>query len=202
MQKIFKKSSARACVVLGRLTKRRGLASLLAFLLLTAAIQYPFRAMGSVPSDPYSLNLSWNSSPSPEVVGYQIYYGSASGVYTNILFLGNLTTATVPGLASGVTYYFAITAVNILGQESDFSNEAIYSQGIQSLQLSVLTDGQFILSISGTVGHTYDIEATQDFSDWTVIGTVTVDGSDSVNFTDPNAGDFPRHFYRTRDTLL
>ena len=67
-----------------------------------------------------------------------------------------------------------------------------------AVQFSVTPTRQFILTVTGPVGHTYDIQATQDFITWTVIGTVTVGASGSLNFTDTNAASFSRRFYRTR----
>ena len=52
--------------------------------------------------------------------------------------------------------------------------------------------------MTGPIGHTYDILATQDFVTWTVIGTVTVGASGSLDFTDTNAASFSKRFYRTR----
>jgi hypothetical protein len=74
-----------------------------------------------------SVTLAWNPSTDPNVTGYNVYYGVASGVYTNKIDVGNVTNATINGLVEGVTYYFAATAYNILGVESDFSNETSYS---------------------------------------------------------------------------
>ena len=51
--------------------------------------------------------------------------------------------------------------------------------------------------MTGPVGHTYEIQATQDFKTWTVIGTVTVGTNGSFIFTDTNAASFSRRFYRT-----
>ena len=75
-----------------------------------------------------SVGLSWVSSPDPSVVGYKIYYGTASGVYTTSVGVGNVTSYTLSGLAFGTVYYFAATSVNGSGQESAFSNEASYHQ--------------------------------------------------------------------------
>lgn len=78
-----------------------------------------------------SVTLAWD--PSPDVVsGYQIYWGTASGVYTNSLDVGLVTQATVTGLDDGeITYYFALTAYYIDPiwgwLESDFSNEISYT---------------------------------------------------------------------------
>ena len=67
-----------------------------------------------------------------------------------------------------------------------------------SMQVRVAPARQFILTVTGQVGHTYNIQATPDFKTWTVIGTVTVGATGSLNFTDTNAPNFPRRFYRTR----
>jgi len=50
----------------------------------------------------------------------------------------------------------------------------------------------------GQIGSQYDIEASQDLKDWTVIGSVTVGDGGALEFADPNAASFPRRFYRTR----
>ena len=76
-----------------------------------------------------SVLLAWNPGNSTNVVGYRIYYGLSSGVYNSILQVGGAkaTNATVTGLTSGSTYYLAATAVDKFGEESQFSNEAVYS---------------------------------------------------------------------------
>jgi hypothetical protein len=65
------------------------------------------------------------------------------------------------------------------------------------VQLRVTPTRQFILTVTGPIGHTYDIQATQDFITWTVVGTVTVGASGSLDFTDTNAPSFLKRFYRT-----
>ena len=44
-----------------------------------------------------NVTLAWNPSTDPTVVGYNIYYGGASGNYTNTLSAGNATNMTVSG---------------------------------------------------------------------------------------------------------
>ncbi len=70
--------------------------------------------------------LFWNSSISPDVVGYNLYYGGATQTYTNKVAVGSVTNATISGLLSGADYFFAATAVDSVGLESDFSNEIYY----------------------------------------------------------------------------
>jgi len=70
-----------------------------------------------------SVTLAWPASADPSVVGYKLYYGVASGAYTQTLDVGPATTATISNLIAGTRYYFAATAYNASGVESPFSNE-------------------------------------------------------------------------------
>ena len=70
-----------------------------------------------------SVTLAWDPSTDPEVTGAIVYYGHASRNYPYHTNLGNVTRATVNGLQAGLTYYFAVTATNSDGLESDYSNE-------------------------------------------------------------------------------
>jgi hypothetical protein len=72
----------------------------------------------------HSATLGWDPSPDTNTVGYKVYYGGTSGIYTNNMYVGNVTTGTVYGLTGGATYYFSATAVSGSGAESIFSNEA------------------------------------------------------------------------------
>lgn len=148
-----------------------------------------------------SVTLAWNPSTDPLVTGYNIYYGGASGTYTNKVSAGLATNAVTSGLLVGVTYYFAATTYNALGLESSFSGELGYSVPMpsQGVQIRVTSTGQFILTVSGSVGHTYNILATQDFKTWNIIGTVTVGVGGSLDFTDTNAPSFSTRFYRTQE---
>jgi hypothetical protein len=74
-----------------------------------------------------SVLMSWDPSSDTSVVGYNVYYGAASRTYTNMLVAGSATNIVITGLANGVTYYFAATAVDGFGAESDYSNEVTYS---------------------------------------------------------------------------
>jgi hypothetical protein len=74
-----------------------------------------------------SVTFGWEPSDDPEVVGYNIYYGTASQVYTNKVSVEGATTTTISGLVEGATYYFAATTYDSLNQESAFSDEIVYS---------------------------------------------------------------------------
>ena len=73
-----------------------------------------------------SVTLAWDASPDASVVGYKVYFGVGSGAYTNSVTVTNGLTCTITNLTVGVTYFFAATAYEINGIESDFSNEVSY----------------------------------------------------------------------------
>lgn len=186
----------------GRRSPIVGLTGALVGILCFALLHHPGQAFSATLPASYSLNLSWDPSSSIEVTGYHVYSGTASGVYTNIQVVGDVTTATVSGLLSGVTYYFALTSVDAIGQESVFSDEISYRQELPGaqLQLHSVAGGQFRLTVTGPAGQAYAIEATQDFLAWAVIGTVTIGAGGSQDFTDSTAASFKQRFYRTRET--
>lgn len=70
-----------------------------------------------------SITLAWDPSADPSVVGYKVYYGVGTRNYTNSLSAGSATTFTVSNLVIGRTYYFAATAYDTNGIESDYSSE-------------------------------------------------------------------------------
>ena len=69
-----------------------------------------------------SVTLAWDASPSPEVTAYRIYFGTNAGNYAFVTNAGLVLTRTVLLPHSG-RWFFAATAVDANGLESDFSNE-------------------------------------------------------------------------------
>jgi fibronectin type 3 domain-containing protein len=65
--------------------------------------------------------LVWDASISPGITGYRVYYGNVSQTYGAPASVPNQTSCAVTRLAAG-TYYFAVTALDTNGYESDFSN--------------------------------------------------------------------------------
>jgi len=85
-----------------------------------------------------SINLAWDSSSDgAQVAGYIMNWGTSSGnyIFTNV-FAGTQTVASVTGVFSAPLYFFAVKAFDANGLESDFSNEAIYTNGLsQKMEL-------------------------------------------------------------------
>jgi hypothetical protein len=80
---------------------------------------------GTATAPQHSVALSWNTSTSSDVMGYNIYRGTVSGgPYTRIN--SSLTTApysTDSTVQGGQTYYYVTTAVDSTGMESTYSNQ-------------------------------------------------------------------------------
>ncbi len=142
-----------------------------------------------------SVTLVWNSSTNTDAAGYNIYYGPASGIYTNVFSVGNVTNATVSGLADGTTYYFAAKAYNSSDVESGFSNEASYAvpSAAASMGSAVCSRGGFSFGVTGVSGYKYVVQASTDMLNWVSVATNTA----PFVFVDSNAGQFNQRFYRS-----
>ncbi|WP_028585634.1 Ig-like domain-containing protein [Desulfogranum mediterraneum] len=82
--------------------------------------------------------FSWLPNTEPELAGYKIHYGLTSGNYTAVIdvqlptVVDGRVSASVDGLEEGVTYFFAATAYNGEGAESDYSAEVVHSVAVTS----------------------------------------------------------------------
>jgi fibronectin type 3 domain-containing protein len=141
-----------------------------------------------------NVTLAWDASPDPSVTGYRVYYGGASGVYTNSLQVGNVTTATVSNLVLGATYYFAATARDNAGTESDFSNETSFTPVPPPNQPPTLNALVNVTINEGAGLQTVNLSGISSGSA-TEVQTLTVTATSShpgliphptVNYTSPN----------------
>ncbi|MEZ5329482.1 MAG: fibronectin type III domain-containing protein [Verrucomicrobiales bacterium] len=69
------------------------------------------------------VRLGWDPNPEADISGYNVYYGSSSGVYPHKVAAGNTTTFTVSNLEAETAYFFVVTAENEAGLESLPSDE-------------------------------------------------------------------------------
>jgi Fibronectin type III domain len=149
-----------------------------------------------------SVTLNWSPSSSSGVSAYHLYYGTVSRSYSNMVSLATVTSATVSNLNRGVTYYFAVTAFdNTTGLESPYSNEASYTAGsgvggsTPTLQLT-LTQGQPVLNCSGLPGTNYNVLASSNLINWSVIGAVVAGTNGGFQFTDTSGSSKRLYVYK------
>lgn len=74
------------------------------------------------------VTLEWDAnSPEDGVVGYRVYFGTSPRGYTDVVDVGSSITHTLTHPLNetlcGVTIYYAVTAYNAEGLESEFSEE-------------------------------------------------------------------------------
>jgi hypothetical protein len=117
-----------------------------------------------------SVSLAWNPpSNSSGIAGYRVYYGTSSGVYPNIIDVGNSTTATIPDLASGQTYFVVVTDYNTVGLQSAPSNQVVVTPGTRS------SSGNGTPTLTNTVTNSVSIlwqnTATGALGLWMMQGT-------------------------------
>lgn len=143
-----------------------------------------------------SVTLNWDASPSPDIVQYRVYYGVASATYTHSVPAGTNLTVSISNLAGGLTYYFAATATDINGTESDYSaeiaaliplNQANRPPTLNALANLTLNENAGpqtvnLLGISsGAANESQTLTVTASSSNPGLIPTPT------VNYTSPNA---------------
>jgi Bacterial Ig domain/Fibronectin type III domain len=130
-----------------------------------------------------AVTLAWDANTETNLAGYKVYYGPASGLYTNTVDVGNITTNRVTGLVEGVTYYFAVTAYNSSGQESDYSAEISYRAALtnQPPTISQVSDQQALLNALVVVPFTVGDNETP--ADSLLLGSFAADPSVVASIT-------------------
>lgn len=119
----------------------------------------------------YPITLAWDASPSPNIDGYNLYYGNFSHTYTTKIDVKKVTQFQL-NLENGETYYFAVTAYRA-SLESIYSTEISYSKPI-----SITLDRLGILRTSVSKGKRYAIESSTDLKTWSLFTLFTADQSD------------------------
>jgi len=72
-----------------------------------------------------TVQVTWNPNTEPDLSGYKLYHGTASGQYGEPVDVGNVTGHVMEITPQhGATYYFALTAYDTSGNESGYSAEA------------------------------------------------------------------------------
>jgi hypothetical protein len=100
------------------------------------------------------IKLAWDPNTEADLVGYKVYYGTASRTYGPPIDVGNVTIYTVPALMQGVTYYFALTAYDSYDNESGYSNE-VYGMVTPTVPEIVRVPNVLSGPTTGVVGSSY-----------------------------------------------
>lgn len=74
-----------------------------------------------------SVELLWDPNSEPDIAGYKVHLGYATGTRAESREAGLNTSLVWTDLKLGVTNYFTVTARNTAGLESDPSNEISFT---------------------------------------------------------------------------
>jgi hypothetical protein len=196
MRTISEQKVGRSSGAFGWASRTMGLTRVLVGIMFSAIFYNPVQAIGT----PLGLSLSWTYSSTNET-GFGVQRAtSTNGPWTQIGTVAAPTTSYLDtNLKYTTTYYYQTWAYNAAGNSPLSSMASFTTPPAFGVQLSVMPAGQFMLTVAGRTNHKYVIQATQNFITWTVIGTVTLGTNGSSNFTDTNAANFSRRFYRVED---
>lgn len=69
------------------------------------------------------VTLAWDANSETDLAGYKLHWGTVNQVpFSDSLDVANVTQYMISGLAEDTTYYFAVTAYDTGGNESQYSN--------------------------------------------------------------------------------
>jgi hypothetical protein len=133
-----------------------------------------------------SISLEWIPNTDPSIAGYNVYYGGASRSYTNMINVGDVTSATAGGLVEGQTYYFAVTAYTFDGEESDYSDEFVFLvPGLLTMTTGATPTSRIQIRFPVAGGHWYELQQSPDLSNWLTVWQTTGIANVWVEFDAP-----------------
>jgi fibronectin type 3 domain-containing protein len=173
----------------------------------TVPVPQPVVLNARTSADPVGVSLSWNTVPNEGIVGYNVYYGTASGNYTQSQSCGNVNNVVIQGLEGGQTYYFTIYPTDAYGNQGPGSNEASAvaptppAMRLQSRAYYDYNGVAFMMEINtpSAVYGNWEMDSSTDLRNWTPYtygyGGGTGDGYD-VDVYVPIDPTQPRMFFR------
>jgi fibronectin type 3 domain-containing protein len=105
------------------------------FIILILSLLIIFVAEAAKAQEAKTLNvtLTWDANTEPDLSYYKVYWGNMSRIYTaNSGNIGKVLTFK-KSFPLGQKYFFAVTAVDTEGLESDYSNE-VWTDGYVNLK--------------------------------------------------------------------
>jgi hypothetical protein len=151
----------------------------------------PYAPLGLTADDgDAAVSLSWTASD--HATSYNVKRGAVSGVYPTIINVSG-TTYNDTSVTNGMTYYYAVSAVNSLGEGANSDQiSATPSSPITAIESLC---GRFSLSgtsgggttavfTSSVPGHTYTIQYSPNLTtgSWTSVGPAVMGTGGSVAF--------------------
>ena len=96
---------------------------------------------------PVTVTVQWDANVEPDVAGYEVSYGTQSGVYGTPVDVGNVTSTSI-SIAPGTIYYFAVRAYTSSSPRLYSPYSAEVSYGIKAALITRRKPGT-ILGLAG-----------------------------------------------------
>ena len=150
-----------------------------------------------------TVTLRWDPVSDPLIVGYRLYSGTTSRVYTQDIDVGNTTSTLVSNLIAGQTYFFVVTAYNNVALESPPSNEVSYAVPASpptaptNLIAAAASSSQINLSWTDNSNNEtgFEVRRSSDGTTFTEIATV---GANVTTYADSGLAASTKYYYRVR----
>lgn len=110
---------------------RRCFNAVACFLTLALLLVFQAKVEARVSNPVTSVLVQWDANPEPDIVGYKLYVGTESGVYSRLESIDEAQahpSFLLTDLTLGQPYFCVITAVNGSGFQSGFSEEFIVNE--------------------------------------------------------------------------
>ena len=107
----------------------------------------------------WSQQLQWEANEESDLAGYRVYVGYQSGVHESVFDVGRATLFQLDQ-SDRRTRYLRVTAYDIAGNESLFSQEAVYTPGGSPHPGDLNGDGRFDAADSSAFYRAYKKRST------------------------------------------
>jgi hypothetical protein len=175
---------------------------------LLSSILSPVVRAADIPAR--TVSLAWNANPEDNVAGYKVRFGTASGLYPQVIDVTSQASVILPQMFLGNTYYMTVSAYNTAGQEgpasAEFTVTPVLPQPAESTSFAIGGPGQGELQwkypqSSAAPAESFAIYASEDLATWSVAGNIPVSGATRTDdqwryFSFPMVANKPRMFFR------
>jgi len=152
-----------------------------------------------------TISIAWDPVEDTDLAGYRVYYGMASGSYSQSVDVGNVLETTLTGLSDCTTWYVAVKAYDTAGNLSEgYSNEvsgwprpivraASPASAEQGRTLDVVLDGSNFqpgatvrFLAAGIVVNSVTVESCSRIRANVTVGGSAAVGASDVEVTNPD----------------